>query len=131
MILGLRIKSKKVIEKFHYKLCDWDKDRLDIYFNNKGTGNYDLLESFDINNEIYLVFGYKEGNKFNTFDLASINSYGDIIITKVNNEKDFTPIDIKKEEIDSFYKGIDIESDDDYSIGSYDYDDDFIVDDRE
>jgi hypothetical protein len=126
---GLLIKGKYDINIFNYSIGEWDRDNMEHYFINKGFGEYQLLETFDGQNGLYLVFGFRHGyNNFNSFDLMSCTSYGDIIICKVDNDIVLNPIDIDIQEIKNFYTYYEIiNSESDSSIGDYDLNDPFIA----
>ena len=130
-ISGVRIQSKNNWQLFNYSDREWDTDDMEKYFNNKGHGEYKLLEGFDYNDNLYLVYGFDQGwNNFNSFDLMDKTAYGDIIICKVDNERFMNPLNVNINEIRDFYfchEDIGEEDTDMEDIGDYDYSDPFIA----
>lgn len=137
MPTGLIIQKDKNINEFNYSLYDYDNDYLHNYCICNGglIEEFNLLESFDVDNGLYLVFGWKLNihniEYSNEFDLMSGNASGDIIIIKVDDDLNMNPINIDKNEIRNFYteyQNIGLYSSEDYSsIGEYDYNDGFLV----
>lgn len=125
MYNGIRISVNGEFNYFMYG----DFQRLSRYVNNVGGGRFKLLEDFEVNEKEYLVYGYDRGDNFNQFDLFHTTARGDIII--VANQ-----CNAVKQEILDYYE--DEEDLDDtliadelnLSVGSYDWEDSFIEDDR-
>jgi len=128
MVVGLKIDINGIANCFDYSIENYDNDRLDIYANERGIGQYELLESFEYGENKYLVFGWATGYNFNKFDLHNSNACGDIIIVRIDNEERLNPLDIYTNEIQRHYDGEDIM--DDYIIEDINMDEDeYIFDD--
>lgn len=121
MAVGLRVDTTGTFHRFIYN----ELDELEGFVSECGRGCFVLLEYFDINNRTYRVYGYRDGVNFNAFDIELINATGDLIFVCSDGEPD-------EVEIRNYYLGeyiYDVSTSEE--LDDYDYDTDWIVDDRE
>ncbi len=104
--VGIRINTDSTFDEFTYELKDLLSKRLGDFRFEKGQGEYSVLEMADINNKRYLFFGNTLGGKFNRFDLNYVNAIGDIIVIAT---RDSAPIDVDRDEINSYFKVEDLD----------------------
>ena len=126
MYNGYRIDINGELHSFRYR----DFQSLSIFVEFIGGGRFKLLEDFKVNEKEYLVYGYDRGTNFNQFDLFHKTARGDIII--IANQCNA----IKQEILDYYndYEDLDntiIADELNLSVGSYDWEDSFIEDDRD
>ena len=105
---GIRINTDSTFDEFEYTLQDLLNKKLGSYRYEKGQGEYSVLEIADINNKRYLFFGTILGGKYNRFDLNYVNATGDIIVIA---SEDSEPVDVDRDEINSYFKGVDLDDD--------------------
>ena len=132
-MIGLIINQNGNMISFNYNINDINNFKdFEKYVDNKEK-DFILLEEFEDNNEdVYLVYGYKNGTKFNKWDFLYSNPFGDVIIIKTKGDtENFLNVDIPY--VYDFYKSeeeIEYIIDEEEEIGDYDYTDDFLEDDR-
>ena len=103
---GIRINTDSTFDEFEYTLQDLLSKKLGDFRYEKGQGEYSVLEIADINNKRYLFFGTILGGKYNRFDLNYVNATGDIIVIA---SEDNDPVDVDRDEINSYFKGEDLD----------------------
>ena len=135
MVVGLRIDVNGVFRQFTYTWEDLLNRRLKYKAVNSGEGNFKLLEYFNSQNKMYLLYGWEEGTNFNAFDLDSCNAVGDIICHCVDSVGGVSgmPVDVILEDLERYYTPDTLEDylleDELEELGDYDYSDSFIEDD--
>lgn len=140
LIVGMIVETSGILKYFEYDNEHYDNDKLDVYVENKGRGEYELLDEEIINEEgeKLWVFGYKEGeernkNKSEIVEEQDIEIFGDIIFVKV--DKDNNPLDIKEDDFKEVIPhNLDDFSDNDSHLGEnneYDFSDGWLINDLE
>ncbi len=103
---GIRINTDSTFDEFTYTLEDFLNKKIGDFRFEIGQGVFSVLEFMEINNKEYKLFGTILGGKFNRFDLNYVNATGDIIVIA---SKDSEPVDVDRDDINSYFKGEDLD----------------------
>jgi len=105
LFIGAIVEITGAFKFFNYDLESYNEDKLDRFIENKGEGEYELLEEAIMENDReekkFWVFGYKKGtkkllNKAEVFE--EFDTFGDIFVICVNKNND--PINIEWEDVE-------------------------------
>lgn len=105
LFIGAIVEITGAFKFFNYDLESYNEDKLDRFIENKGEGEYELLEEAIMENDReekkFWVFGYKKGtkkllNKAEVFE--EFDTFGDIFVIAVNKNND--PINIEWEDVE-------------------------------
>lgn len=105
LFIGAIVEITGAFKFFNYDLESYNEDKLDRFIENKGEGEYELLEEAIMENDReekkFWVFGYKKGtkkllNKAEVFE--EFDTFGDIFVIAVNKNND--PINMEWEDIE-------------------------------
>ena len=133
MFQGFRCDTEGQFHGFQFNTPEWENDNMDIHAENRGEGDYVFIEQFESNGQ-YLVFGWTRGNQFNTFDLDTCNTYGDIMFIKVDRR--LNPLEATYDEIRFNYEEVELEQlelqdDFDNLLNDEEYDSSFVCEEIE
>lgn len=105
LFVGAIVEITGAYKFFNYDMESYDQDNLDRFIQNKGEGEYELIDEaifeFDREEEKKVwVFGYKNGNKnmLNKSEMYDFDTFGDIVIISV--DKNNNPINLTFDELE-------------------------------
>ena len=132
MVRGLRITIQGEYVDFDYTAEDINNRHMDLICVSRGLGIFHLLEYWEVEDKIYVVYGWNNGLNYNSFELDTTNAMGDIIIYAMNDD---SPLNIDMNEIEAHYTPIDLDNyliEDELNVSSddsYNLDEPWIVND--